>query len=461
MPPILAFFLTSAFIIYLFRRDMKEEPNITGAVWLPLTWLLIIETRSVCQWLATFGVPVAGSLDEGTPLDAFIYLMLILAGMYVLKQRAIKLEEVVRNNGWVAMYLAYCFIAISWSDFPFVAFKHWIKVIGHPIMVLILLTEPDPAEAILRLFKRSAYVFVPFSIMAIKYFEDIGQSYDLWSGAQANNGIALDKNTLGCGCMILGCFFIWNLLKTLSQEKSRARRRELYLTAGFLYMVGWLFWKAHSATAFIALLLCTLMMIFTMLPFVNKRAIGAYVILGAIILTLAQLTFGIFGQITALSGHEETFNGRGKLWDELLNFNINPVLGTGFESFWLGDRLKRLWAEYWWHPNEAHNGYLETYLNLGIVGLAMLAGLLISAFRKASLALSRGDEFGRFRLGFLIGVVVYNWTESGFRGLDPVWFVFFILAMVYPYAGVVTAAPNSEAAGDAGEIEFASCTGKT
>ena len=55
-------------------------------------------------------------------------------------------------------FLLYCFIAILWSDFPFVALKRWIKMLGHPIMALILLTEPDSDEAFVRLMKRSAYV---------------------------------------------------------------------------------------------------------------------------------------------------------------------------------------------------------------------------------------------------------------------------------------------------------------
>ena|ERR1017187_6630499 len=113
MPPILAFFLTLAFIGFLFRRDIREEPNITRAAYLPLVWLLIIETRSVCQWLNTFGLSMVGSLEEGTPLDAAIYLLLILAALYVLNRRRVKLGEVVKSNRWVALYLAYCFIAIS------------------------------------------------------------------------------------------------------------------------------------------------------------------------------------------------------------------------------------------------------------------------------------------------------------------------------------------------------------
>jgi exopolysaccharide production protein ExoQ len=77
--------------------------------------------------------------------------------------------EIVRNNQWLAIFFVYCFLAIFWSDFPFVAFKRWMKVLGHPIMALIVLTKPDPGEALTRLMKRCAYVIVPVSLLFIKY----------------------------------------------------------------------------------------------------------------------------------------------------------------------------------------------------------------------------------------------------------------------------------------------------
>ena len=55
-----------------------------------------------------------------------------------------------------------------------------------------------------------------------------------------------------------------------------------------------------------------------------------------------------------------------------------------------------------WHPNEAHNGYLEIYLTLGLIGLFILAGILIHTFRKIRFELFRNFEWGRYRLGFLV-----------------------------------------------------------
>ena len=98
----------------------------------------------------------------------------------------------------------------------------------------------------------------------------------------------------------------------------------------------------------------------------------------------------------------------------------------------MGERYQKFAESRWWQPNQAHNGYLETYLSLGLVGLSLLVGLLIATFWKARRELWLNFEWGRFRLGFLAAVVVYNWTEASFKALHPVWFVFYLIALDYP-----------------------------
>jgi exopolysaccharide production protein ExoQ len=373
----------------------------------------------------------------------------------VLNKRHVSLGEIFRNNGWLMAFVLYCFLAIAWSDFPFAAFKRWIKVLGHPVMVLILFTEPDPEESLTRLMKRSAYVLLPFSILFIKYFEGIGRQFDDWTGAAHNTGVAQNKNGLGGLCMVLGFFFFWRLLKTWRSERSTARRNELQLIAGLLFMIGYLLRKAHSATSFLGLLIAMLIMLLLNLRSVNKRLIGAYVLLAIVTLGVAELAFGIFEHIVDLTGHSDTINGRAELWHELLAFNASPIFGAGFESFWLGDRLRKIWETHWWHPTQAHNGYLETYLNLGVVGLLMLVGLIVATFLKIRTALLRNFEWGRFRLGLFIAIVLYNWTEAAFRGLSLIWFAFYIIAMEYPSLRFASMEPSPEATGSEEELELA------
>src|SRR4029077_1324316 len=117
----------------------------------------------------------------------------------------------------------------------------------------------------------------------------------------------------------------------------------------------------------------------------------------------------------------------------------NPIFGVGFESFWLGDRLLQLYEGRGVSPNEAHNGYLETYLSLGLVGLFMLVGLLIATFHKIRLGLFKNFEWGRFQLGFFMALVLYNLTEVSFRGPNTLWLVFYITAIEYPKSKQISA----------------------
>jgi exopolysaccharide production protein ExoQ len=446
LPPSVALLLTIAFVSFLFRRDIRERPNVTGALWIPLLWMLLTCSRPLTQWLSILHVPVgaASSSEEGSPLDACVYLALMAAGIYVLFKRQVTLSEVFRNNGWLVAFLLYCLISILWSDLPLVALKRWIKVLGHPIMALIVLTEPDFTEALTRLIKRGAYVIVPISILLIKYYPEVARKYDQFTGTAMNTGIAGGKNFLGADCLIVGSFFFWHLLQTWRTERSLARRHELLLIGGFLLMTLWLFREAHSATSEACIVIAILVMFLLGRRVVNKRQITIYVLVTIITLAILQLAFGISGYVIELLNRNPTLTDRTVLWANLMKVKINPIIGVGFESFWMGDRLEQAHGDFKFQPNEAHNGYLETYLNLGLIGLFILMAVLIATFFKIRRAILTDFQLGRFRFGFLAAVVLYNWTEASFRALHPIWFPFYLIAMEYPRLQWMTNEPLFE-----------------
>jgi O-antigen ligase len=433
MRPILASILTVGFIAFLFRRDLRERPNVTGALWIPILWLLLICSRAVSQWLALAGFQVGGvSLEEGSPVDAAAYFALLAAGMVVLTRRRVRLGEVIRNNRLITVFFIYCLLAVFWSDFPFVAFKRWIKLLAYPIMTLILLTEPDPEEAFIRLMKRCAYVLVPVSILLIKYFPAWGRGFEQWTGAASNTGVTTDKNELGFDCLIFGFFFFWYLLQVRQRENGKSKRNELLLCVIFLGMIFWLLKMAHSSTSLVSLLAAIAVVGLLGQRLVNKSHIGFYIVAAIVLVLFAQFAFGVYGMALDMLGKDPTLTDRTKLWHAVLQIPINPVFGSGFESFWLGERREKLWNIYWWHPNEAHDGYLETYLNLGLVGLALMLLLLLFAFFEGRKMLLENFEFARFRLGFLAAFVLYNCTEAAFKALHPLCFIFYATLMVYP-----------------------------
>jgi hypothetical protein len=104
------------------------------------------------------------------------------------------------------------------------------------------------------------------------------------------------------------------------------------------------------------------------------------------------MTVGVYANAVTLLGRNATLTDRTEVWELALRLQPNPILGAGFESFWLGQRLEDLWSKFWGKPNQAHNGYIETYLNLGLIGLVILFAPILATFRKISWDLNHRFE---------------------------------------------------------------------
>ena len=130
---------------------------------------------------------------------------------------------------------------------------------------------------------------------------------------------------------------------------------------------------------------------------------------------------------TGMLGRDETLTGRTDVWHAAIGLGTNPVIGDGYSSFWLGQRMERMWEMFSWHPTEVHDGYLDIYLDLGIIGLIILAALLSSSLVSAIKMVRSDFEQGVLRLAVVTVAILYNITESSFR---PGLLVYFALILV-------------------------------
>jgi exopolysaccharide production protein ExoQ len=115
----------------------------------------------------------------------------------------------------------------------------------------------------------------------------------------------------------------------------------------------------------------------------------------------------------------------------VLKFADNPFFGSGFESFWLGKRFQDI-RSILGGLNQCHNGYLEIYVNLGFVGLALLAAVMVTGYRNVIAALRHDPEVGPLRLAYFVVGVIYNFTEAGMKMMSPVWIFFLLSIMALP-----------------------------
>jgi O-antigen ligase len=99
----------------------------------------------------------------------------------------------------------------------------------------------------------------------------------------------------------------------------------------------------------------------------------------------------------------------------------------------MGGRAEKLSEKYHYALNEAHNGYLETYLNSGFIGVFLLLTLIVLSLRSAWRNSKGGDLFEVYRAAFLLGIIGYNVTEATFNRLSLIWFAFLMVTLSYPH----------------------------
>jgi O-antigen ligase len=241
-------------------------------------------------------------------------------------------------------------------------------------------------------------------------------------------GVSAGPNGLATTCFVCGLVVLWNLFRKDTSETRVDRGIDVLM----LLMIVWLLNKADGNTAFLSLVIALAIMLGLrrglLTALVSGLARHMVAFLTVIAVSLALMYVWVIDALGAIVGSSATLWGRVELWKLLVSLSGNPILGMGYGNFWLGDRMQSLWAIYSWHPTQAHNGYLETYLNLGFLGVVLLIVLLASACRKATTPALLVD-LRILKLSYMLPVVLYNLTEAAFRGLHIVWFVFLVLAM--------------------------------
>jgi exopolysaccharide production protein ExoQ len=437
MPPFLALLLWISFSVWILSHDPAKHREVSPAVWIAWVWLVLIGSRSLSMWLGMTATSTAAALEEGNALDRTLYTLLMILAIAVLRSRSIDWRNAFAMNSALVALLLFGLLSVIWSDFPVTALKRWIRDLGSYLMVLVILSDPRPLEALSTLFRRTFYLLIPLSVLLIKYYRHIGVSYDPWTGTADFSGVTTSKNMLGALCLMSGLFFFWDTLRRWPDRRRRQTQRILLVNAAFIAMTLWLLNLADSATSRVCLVIaCTVVVVVQgRWGRANPRRVNRLVPVAIIAAALLISLLNFSGSVAQLLGRDPTLSGRIEIWNELINADINPLLGAGYESFWLGNRLTNVGKSLGLNGvlNEAHNGYLETYLTVGLVGLGLLAGFLIAAYRLVHRHSLASVYFGSLGLALWSVLLIYNVTESAFK-THLVWFCFLLIAIAIPRA---------------------------
>lgn len=421
-----ALLLYIVLVVWLFARDQKLHPMVSKALWIPLLWIMFIGSRSTSYWfdLDVDPAEVYASAVEGNTFDRNIFLVLMIGGAIVLWRRRLNWSNVFASNPWLFVFFLYCGLSVIWSDFPFASLKKWTKDLGNVIMILIILTESDPVLAIKSVFARYIYFAIPLSALLIMFFPQLGTYIDTQTAVTLNCGITTNKNEFGNILAISGLFLVWDFIdwKVAGHTKT-----DIAVRSVLSIMVIWLLIMANSVTALVCLTVGITILLCTRVSLVKSqfRHLGTYtLVIGFLVFFLSSYP-AISEMFFQLVGREATFTGRTEIWEGLLSEPINPLLGTGFQSFWISPGV----MERYDNINEAHNGYLETYLNGGLIGLCLLMAMIVSSWGKLKRGLLQGSSQAPLLFSIFVATIYYNLTEAVFNRLSLTWFVFLLATL--------------------------------
>jgi len=446
MPPKLALLFGAIFAFTAFRSDRRRDIGDAKGLFWPSLWYIVVASHPIGYWLLQWGVPVPGASDDptdGSLIDRSFFLLLTIVGLRVLSKRNFRWGPTLRLNPWLTAFVIYMAISILWSQYPFVSFKRYIKVIGSIVMAMVVLTNGRQLDSIFTVIRRCLYVHLPMSIICTRYFRNIGVSFD-WNGtAESWQGISTSKNTLGQIAMLGVVYFFWEVRRNWPQYGWR-NIHILYLLMA-LYLLkggpGSVSMTSISVCAFAVFVFLRIQSLrarpwavrpFVLTVFCFTLIIICFVVTHSLVMFSAN---SVFGEMITLLGRDITLTDRTNIWHDVYEAaSGNPLLGVGFGGFWIGRLANIPWnSQMTWVLGQAHSGYVDTYLQLGFVGIFLLLAAILSALPRLFEALADDFDFSCFRITMFLTIIYIDMTESVYlRGDHHLWLILQVVLWSIP-----------------------------
>ena len=249
-------------------------------------------------------------------------------------------------------------VALRWIVGGSFVFEAWVAlVVRHPIMPNFFSIDydgaPDPHWYWVR-----------------------GNIFDGFLGGGRIQGTVGNSNLLG---MLLVLAMIVFAIRLWAGAKGRVTATKIVARSGWLALAAWLFVRAGSATTVVAVVVVA-GIAFIALVMRRTRTARGRVVVYAIFGGLAVIVVGVgvlgFERITALLGRSGGLTGRSDIWAAVLErAKQHPFFGNGFSSPWVPwDPAFDGWiVDHNITVFEAHNMWLDVFLQLGALGVIMLA----------------------------------------------------------------------------------------
>jgi len=375
----------------------------------------------------TFPTSLPSSLGTATiskPLGLLILLSWLLRLAARERDRPFLARDQPLLTGLVVAYTVWAIASAVWAIDPEEALTTATRLVQVVILLFVVYSSvrtPRDLQVI-----AWAYVIAAALTSAYALASGVASAGRLTGGIVNSNFLASELVV----AIILGAFML----------TAAAGLRTRLLLLGMLTTCGIAFVRTGSREGVVALVLGFIVAIFLAGPH-RSRIVAMIFIVSAVGVTyyakLAPESLRV--RVTSLSSQDSA--GRTDLWRVALRVGEHrPVTGTGLGNFALASpryaatTYNLSGAQYALGGLVVHNMYIETFSELGVVGLVLFLGIIVAALAAAGRGirrLARGDPaisvIARGLLAGTIGLLVAYAFSSGQYQKQP-WILFGLLA---------------------------------
>lgn len=353
--------------------------------------------------------------SEGNALFQLVSLLIYGHAAYVVALRNTKLGVSLLIRSFPLVFLiSVCFVSVAWSVEPFPSFRRSVALVLSFIYCLYLISEYD-SDQILSIVFYSLLLIGVLGILAVG-IPGWGIGTEKLAHENAVRGLTGHKNEFG---RYMGVA----TLVTIMYFKSY---KNLYFLASISFFFGALV-LSQSKTPLAVLLTVCILIPGVRLIVEGRFFKGSQVVLSAtlrwiivlsFLIVAVTVTFATIEFVVVALGKDLTFSGRTSIWQYALEIGKERMLlGAGYRTFWT-DTLTwdfRLYNPYWESDGiigNGHNGFIDVYLETGLLGFGAYLAFLISYIYRCvrSKGSSGRNEIVAFSL--LVFYLLYSITEQ-------------------------------------------------
>lgn len=320
----------------------------------------------------------------------------------------------------IILYISWSVLSISWADDP--------QLVLRRAIVLIILSFSAFSTSINVPLRQlpTIILWTSLALLMIGVLSEIAAGVFSLSFGEHRFAGTIHPNNQGRNCAML--FLAAIVLARREGQIERLFFRSIMVTAFFFLLL------TRSRATFVATIIAVVVWrIFA--PDRSKNVVYLYFIvlflcIGALV--FSDAFFPLLSSGLLLGREEEQFNqlnGRIALWAECIEYGMErPLLGYGFHGFWTEDRVRAIAHSQGWSPHASHSTYVENFLNLGLVGLAIFMVMVTLAWWAAKNAYRRRNDVG---MGFALALLTL-WLAGGLLarpvgGLDFLTYLFLVV----------------------------------